>query len=47
MLDSFARLKADADLVLIEGAGSAAEVNLRARDIANMGFARETQRRSC
>jgi adenosylcobyric acid synthase len=40
VLDSFARLKAEADLVLIEGAGSAAEVNLRERDIANMGFAR-------
>lgn len=40
VLDSFARLKADADLVLIEGAGSAAEVNLRRNDIANMGFAR-------
>jgi len=39
-LDSFARLKGEADLVLIEGAGSAAEVNLRQRDIANMGFAR-------
>jgi adenosylcobyric acid synthase len=39
-LDSFARLKREADLVLIEGAGSPAEVNLRARDIANMGFAR-------
>ncbi|MGD1016318.1 MAG: cobyric acid synthase, partial [Roseiarcus sp.] len=42
-LDSFARLKGEADLVLIEGAGSAAEVNLRPRDIANMGFARATQ----
>ena len=31
---------AEADLVLVEGAGSAAEVNLRANDIANMGFAR-------
>ncbi len=40
VLDSFQRLKADADLVLIEGAGSAAEINLRANDIANMGFAR-------
>ena len=39
-LDSFARLRAEADLVLVEGAGSAAEVNLRQRDIANMGFAR-------
>ena len=38
--DSFARLKAEADIVLIEGAGSASEVNLRANDIANMGFAR-------
>ncbi len=42
ILDSFARLKAEADIVLIEGAGSAAEVNLRANDIANMGFARAT-----
>jgi len=39
VLDSFARLSADADLVLVEGAGSAAEVNLRSGDIANMGFA--------
>ena len=40
VLDSFARLKGEADLVLVEGAGSASEVNLRANDIANMGFAR-------
>src|SRR5580658_2312230 len=40
VLDSFARLRAEADLVLVEGAGSASEVNLRANDIANMGFAR-------
>ena len=40
VLDSFAQLGADADLVLIEGSGSASEVNLRANDIANMGFAR-------
>ena len=40
VLDSFSRRRAEADLVLIEGAGSAAEVNLRANDIANMGFAR-------
>jgi adenosylcobyric acid synthase len=37
---SFAILRAEADLVLVEGAGSAAEVNLRRNDIANMGFAR-------
>ena len=40
VLDSFARLRTDADIVLVEGAGSASEVNLRAGDIANMGFAR-------
>ena len=40
VLESFTRLKAKADLVLVEGAGSPAEVNLRANDIANMGFAR-------
>ncbi|MBT6277654.1 MAG: cobyric acid synthase, partial [Chromatiales bacterium] len=37
--ESFHRLAARADVVLVEGAGSAAEVNLRAGDIANMGFA--------
>uniref|UniRef100_UPI00190F5B06 cobyric acid synthase n=1 Tax=Roseomonas sp. 18066 TaxID=2681412 RepID=UPI00190F5B06 len=42
VLDSFARLQAEADIVLVEGAGSASEVNLRAGDIANMGFARAT-----
>ncbi|WP_246154653.1 cobyric acid synthase [Methylobacterium oryzihabitans] len=40
VLDSFAHLCAEADLVLVEGAGSASEVNLRPGDIANMGFAR-------
>jgi adenosylcobyric acid synthase len=40
VLDSFARLRNEADLVLVEGAGSAAEINLRPGDIANMGFAR-------
>ncbi|MFV3077136.1 cobyric acid synthase [Niveispirillum fermenti] len=39
VLDSFQRLGDGADLILVEGAGSPAEVNLRARDIANMGFA--------
>jgi adenosylcobyric acid synthase len=39
VLESYRRLAADADLVLVEGAGSAAEVNLRDGDIANMGFA--------
>ncbi|CAD0185080.1 Cobyric acid synthase [Ruegeria sp. THAF57] len=38
-LESFDRLCDDADLVLIEGAGSPAETNLRKGDIANMGFA--------
>jgi adenosylcobyric acid synthase len=40
VLESFERLKGEADIVLVEGAGSASEVNLRANDIANMGFAR-------
>jgi adenosylcobyric acid synthase len=40
VLDSFARLKEEADIVLVEGAGSASEINLRGGDIANMGFAR-------
>ncbi|MDI4235131.1 cobyric acid synthase [Bradyrhizobium sp. Arg237L] len=39
VLDSFARLAQVADIVLVEGAGSPAEINLRAGDIANMGFA--------
>jgi adenosylcobyric acid synthase len=39
VLDSFHRLAAQHDLILIEGAGSPAEINLRAGDIANMGFA--------
>jgi adenosylcobyric acid synthase len=40
VLASYTRMRAVADLVLIEGAGSASEINLRANDIANMGFAR-------
>jgi len=39
VLESFDLLKADADIILVEGAGSPAEVNLRDGDIANMGFA--------
>jgi adenosylcobyric acid synthase len=39
VLESFHRLKSQYDLVIVEGAGSPAEVNLRAGDIANMGFA--------
>src|SRR5262249_20789473 len=40
VIESFERLKAKSDLVLVEGAGSPAEINLRKNDIANMGFAR-------
>ena len=40
VLESFARLYRSADLVIVEGAGSPAEVNLRDGDLANMGFAR-------
>ncbi len=39
VMESFDRLKALHDLVIVEGAGSPAEVNLRPGDIANMGFA--------
>jgi adenosylcobyric acid synthase len=39
ILGSFSRLAEAADLVLVEGAGSPAEINLRDGDIANMGFA--------
>ncbi|MDQ4629367.1 cobyric acid synthase [Janthinobacterium lividum] len=39
VLESYARLRQQYDAVVVEGAGSPAEVNLRARDIANMGFA--------
>jgi len=39
VLAAFERLKASCDLVIVEGAGSPSEINLRAGDIANMGFA--------
>jgi len=39
VLESYYRLRARYDCVLVEGAGSPAEINLRDRDIANMGFA--------
>lgn len=41
VMASYRRLEAQCDLVVVEGAGSPAEINLRAGDIANMGFARE------
>lgn len=40
VLASYHRLRAECDVVVVEGAGSPAEINLRAGDIANMGFAR-------
>src|SRR3546814_4763237 len=40
VLASYRRLRAAADVVIVEGAGSPAEINLRKGDIANMGFAR-------
>lgn len=39
VLESYQRLAEGVDLIIIEGAGSPAEINLRAGDIANMGFA--------
>lgn len=43
VMESYRRLQAQCDLVVVEGAGSPAEINLRAGDIANMGFARAAQ----
>ena len=43
VMESFERLRRRFDLVIVEGAGSAAEINLRAGDIANMGFARRAR----
>ena len=40
VLESYHRLRGQCDIVVVEGAGSPAEINLRAGDIANMGFAR-------
>jgi adenosylcobyric acid synthase len=40
VLESYQRLRDQCDLVVVEGAGSPAEINLRAGDVANMGFAR-------
>ena len=40
VIESFRHLGAEADVVVVEGAGSASEINLREGDIANMGFAR-------
>jgi len=40
VMESFERLVNKNDLIVVEGAGSPAEINLRQRDIANMGFAR-------
>jgi adenosylcobyric acid synthase len=47
VLASWQRLRARADVVVVEGAGSPAEINLRAGDIANMGFARAAGCRWC
>lgn len=47
VLASYHRLADQYDLVLVEGAGSASEVNLRDRDIANMGFARQINAPVC
>ena len=43
VLESFGTIRRDADIVLVEGAGSASEINLRKNDIANMGFARAAE----
>ncbi|RYY46749.1 MAG: cobyric acid synthase [Sphingomonadales bacterium] len=43
VLASYRRLRAECDVVVVEGAGSPAEINLRGGDIANMGFARTAE----
>ncbi|MFK4812911.1 cobyric acid synthase [Devosia sp. ZW T5_3] len=43
VLGAFHELAADCDYVIVEGAGSASEVNLRANDIANFGFAQAAE----
>jgi adenosylcobyric acid synthase len=43
VLESYDKLRHEADFVLVEGAGSASEINLRKNDIANMGFARAAE----
>lgn len=40
VMESYRRLQDQCDIVVVEGAGSPAEINLRGGDIANMGFAR-------
>ena len=40
VLESFESIQKQAELLLVEGAGSPAEINLRTNDIANMGFAK-------
>ena len=47
VMESFERLAGTYDVVIVEGAGSAAETNLRRRDIANMGFARRADAPVC
>jgi adenosylcobyric acid synthase len=41
VVDAHAKLREEFEFVLVEGAGSPAEINLREHDIANMGFAEE------
>ncbi|MBN13767.1 MAG: cobyric acid synthase CobQ [Pelagibacterium sp.] len=43
VIDAFKLLAAQNDLIIVEGAGSASEINLRDGDIANFGFAQETK----
>lgn len=47
VVESFTSLTEQYDLILVEGAGSTAETNLRARDIANMGFAQKVKAPVC
>ena len=44
--ESYEQLAADHDIIVIEGAGSPAEINLKQDDIVNMGMAREVQQKT-
>lgn len=43
VLESYEKVKEDVEFVIVEGAGSPAETNLRVNDIANMGFAQRVR----
>ncbi len=47
VMKAFDELSAENDIIVIEGAGSPAEINLKADDIVNMGMAKRAKARYC